>query len=91
MRGVYAVFGRCCAVRCLLWRVLRWCIPVESFHFRVEPDLIWGVYTACGGDYNPKCAASCSTIRFLLRFGGAVEVRIVICLSVRRDGEKILG
>lgn len=57
--------------------VFRW---IDSI--LVELKLIWGVYAACGGDYNPKCAASCSVNRFLLCFGGAVEVRIVIYLSV---------
>ena len=49
---------------------------------RVEPNLIWGSYAVCGRDYNLKCTALCSINCFLFCFGGAVEVRIVICLSM---------
>jgi hypothetical protein len=31
-----------------------------KFHFRVEPNLIWGVYAACGRYKSLKRAASCS-------------------------------
>ena len=53
-----------------------------KIQIRVEPNLIWGSYAVCGRDYNLKCTALCSIICFLLCFGGAVEVRIIICLSM---------
>ena len=64
--------------------VVRFALDISGgkIQLRVEPNLIWGWYASYGGDYNPKCAASCSIIRFLFCFGRAVEVRIIICLSV---------
>lgn len=47
---------------------------------RTELDL--GLVCSMQKGITPKRVASCSNIRFLLCFGGAVEVRIVICLSV---------
>eukprot|EP00644_Phytophthora_capsici_P003673 jgi/Phyca11/574670/estExt2_Genewise1.C_PHYCAscaffold_640217 len=64
-------------------------ISGESFHFRVEPDLIWGVYAAYGGDSTPMCAASCSNQSLLVMFSDvAVEVRIVFCLCTK--GSRLL-
>ena len=72
---------------CARWTmssVVRFALDISGGKIQiwVEPNLIWGQYAACGWDYNLKCAASCSIIRFLLCLGGAVEVRIVIYLSV---------
>lgn len=57
-------------------------VPVERCQIRVEPDLICGASMRYALDVNSKRTASCSIVRFLRCFGRAVEVRIVIYLSV---------
>ena len=47
---------------------------------RTELDL--GLVRSMCRGLQPECVASCPIICFLLCFGGAVEVRIVIYLSV---------